>query len=182
MTAPSGAAPLPPASAPQLPSTPQEFAASLPLALLAFHRQVGPIYKASQAKYGAFADLKTVLEAITPPLLDQGLVLTQTLHPAPEGGTSLRTTLTHAPTGAQIDSHWTIPALDQLLARVHELRTAVIERFPLDLQLAALGALPPLLTPRSEPTSTPGSAMEQDPQAQAATRPVLPPPQGCLKV
>ena len=58
-----------------------DYPASLPLALLAFHRHVGPIRKQSEAKYGAFADLRTVLETITPSLLDQGLVLTQTLEP-----------------------------------------------------------------------------------------------------
>ena len=49
---------------------------SIHAALLQFHSLVGPIFKGSQAKYGKFADLSTVLEAITPPLLQAGLVLT----------------------------------------------------------------------------------------------------------
>jgi hypothetical protein len=51
----------------------------LALALLAFHRHVGPIFKGTEAKYGKFADLHAVLEVVTTPLLDQGLLLTQTL-------------------------------------------------------------------------------------------------------
>jgi len=61
------------------------YPATLALALLAFHRHVGPIFKGTEAKYGKFADLRTVLEAVTPPLLDQGLVLTQTLEQCPSG-------------------------------------------------------------------------------------------------
>ncbi len=119
------------------------------MALLAFHRNVGPIRKESQAKYGAFADLRTVLEAITPPLLDQGLVLTQCMDSAADGASLLRTELTHAPTGEQIRSTCLIPSLQSLLDRVHQLRGEVLQRFPLDLQLAAIGALPPLMPPRN---------------------------------
>jgi len=145
---PSPLAPTAPASEPA-----SEQAATYPptlaMALLAFHRNVGPIRKESQAKYGAFADLRTVLEAITPPLLDQGLVLTQCMDSAADGASLLRTELTHAPTGEQIRSTCLIPSLQSLLDRVHQLRGEVLQRFPLDLQLAAIGALPPLMPPRN---------------------------------
>jgi hypothetical protein len=127
---------------------------TLAMALLAFHRNVGPIRKESQAKYGAFADLRTVLETITPPLLDEGLVLTQCMDAAADdgrgaGASLLRTELTHAPTGEQIRSTCLIPSLQSLLDRVHQLRGEVLQRYPLDLQLAAIGALPPVLPPRN---------------------------------
>ena len=126
-----------------------DYPASLPLALLAFHRHVGPIRKQSEAKYGAFADLRTVLETITPSLLDQGLVLTQTLEPGAEGSCLLHTTLSHAPSGERISSSCPIPTLEGLLEWVHALRSQVLQHFPLDLPLAAVGALPPVLPPRN---------------------------------
>ena len=58
------------------PPVPEHAPGSIHTALLQFHSLVGPIFKGSQAKYGKFADLSTVLEAITPPLLQAGLVLT----------------------------------------------------------------------------------------------------------
>jgi len=126
-----------------------DYPVSLPLALLAFHRHVGPIRKQSEAKYGAFADLRTVLETITPSLLDQGLVLTQTLEPGADGSCLLHTTLSHAPSGERISSSCPIPTLEGLLEWVHALRSQVLQHFPLDLSLAAIGALPPVLPPRN---------------------------------
>ena len=72
---------------------PGAYPATLALALLAFHRHVGPIFKGTEAKYGKFADLHAVLEVVTTPLLDQGLLLTQTLEE--KGGCA-----TKAPAGA----------------------------------------------------------------------------------
>ena len=66
---------------------PGAYPATLALALLAFHRHVGPIFKGTEAKYGKFADLHAVLEVVTTPLLDQGLLLTQTLEE--KGGCAL---------------------------------------------------------------------------------------------
>lgn len=131
-----------------------DYPVSLPLALLAFHRHVGPIRKQSEAKYGAFADLRTVLETITPSLLDQGLVLTQTLEPGAEGSCLLYTTLSHAPSGERISSSCPIPTLEGLLEWVHALRSQVLQHFPLDLPLAAIGALPPVLPPRNPEAPT----------------------------
>ncbi|MEB3277251.1 MAG: hypothetical protein VKM92_09835 [Cyanobacteriota bacterium] len=141
--------------------------ATLALALLAFHRNVGPIRKQSEAKYGAFADLRTVLEAVTPPLLEQGLVLTQTLEPSADGSCLLHTTLSHAPSGERIASSCPIPSLQGLLERVHELRGQVLQRFPLDLPLAAIGALPPVLPPRNPEA---GSELPPPPPRQPGLR------------
>ena len=132
------------------PPVPEHAPCSIHIALLQFHSLVGPIFKGSQAKYGKFADLSTVLEAITPPLLQAGLVLTQTLTPSQEdGGQRLITTLTHAGSSQQLSSTVPIPCLDQLLARHHQLRLEVLQRHPLDLDLAAHAQLPlglPLLS------------------------------------
>lgn len=166
------------AAAPGLPG-PGAYPATLALALLAFHRHVGPIFKGTEAKYGKFADLHAVLEVVTTPLLDQGLLLTQTLeekggtatqapagasaHPfgspvaastAESGGIAsggqslLRTQLLHAPSGESISSVVPLPTLNGMLGRLHELRVLAIEQFPLDLDLAALGAVPFVLPPK----------------------------------
>ena len=138
------------ASTDATPPVPEHAPCSIHIALLQFHSLVGPIFKGSQAKYGKFADLSTVLEAITPPLLQAGLVLTQTLTPSQEDGAQqLITTLTHAGSSQQLSSTVPIPCLDQLLARHHQLRLEVLQRHPLDLDLAANAQLPlglPLLT------------------------------------
>lgn len=144
-----------------------DYPATLPLALLAFHRHVGPIFKGTDAKYGKFADLRTVLDAVTPPLLEQGLVLTQTLTAGPTGAgpigadptradplgagavTLLRTQLLHAPSGQELSSDLALPTLDTLLARLHDLRLAALNGFPFDLQLAAAGSIPLVLPPKS---------------------------------
>ena len=139
-----------------------DYPATLPLALLAFHRHVGPIFKGTDAKYGKFADLRTVLDAVTPPLLEQGLVLTQTLTAGPLGAgptgadplgagavTLLRTQLLHAPSGQELSSDLALPTLDTLLARLHDLRLAALNGFPFDLQLAAAGSIPLVLPPKS---------------------------------
>ena len=128
---------------------------SLELALLAFHRTIGPIRKSSEAKYGKFADLNTVLEAVTPVLAEQGLLLTQTIAASDSNGSCLLITrLVHAPSGEEVSSSCPIPTLQELLDRVHQLRSQVLSSYPLDLQLAAIGALPPLLPTRNlEPTA-----------------------------
>jgi hypothetical protein len=149
---------LPSSSVPVL-DQPPPFPETLGLSLLAFHRTVCPIRKQSEAKYGAFADLHTVLEAVTPALLEQGLVLTQSMEPTADGGCLLRTELTHAPTGDKLTSACPIPTLQTLLLRVHELRQKVLERYPLDLQLAALGGIPLSLSRRQEGAEDPLPAM-----------------------
>lgn len=59
-------------------------------ALVKFQQEVGPIHKESNAQYGKFADLQTVLATITPVLNSNGLCLTQTF-----AGQVLETTLWH---------------------------------------------------------------------------------------
>ncbi len=44
-----------------------------------FQKEVGPIHKESQAQYGKFADLQTVLTTVTPVLAKHGLCLSQAL-------------------------------------------------------------------------------------------------------
>lgn len=46
-------------------------------ALCEFQQKVKTIHKLSNAQYGLYADLQTVLEAITPALCECGLVITQ---------------------------------------------------------------------------------------------------------
>ena len=191
------------AAAPGLP-VPVAYPATLALALLAFHRHVGPIFKGTEAKYGKFADLHAVLEVVTTPLLDQGLLLTQTLEekggsatqapagacahpfgspvagsPADGGGMAsgglslLRTQLLHAPSGESISSVVPLPTLNGMLGRLHDLRVLAIEQFPLDLDLAALGAKPFVLPPKAAavPTASPQQGTTQAmPQRQPGLR------------
>ena len=153
------------------PPVPEHAPGSIHAALLQFHGLVGPIFKGSQAKYGKFADLSTVLEAITPPLLQAGLVLTQTLTPSEDdGGQRLITTLTHAGSSQQLSSTVPIPCLDQLLARHHQLRLEVLQRHPLDLDLAANAQLPLALPrlPLGPPLATAPAENPTDPEISAA--------------
>ena len=192
---------------------PGAYPATLALALLAFHRHVGPIFKGTEAKYGKFADLHAVLEVVTTPLLDQGLLLTQTLeekggcasqtpagasaHPfgspvagsTAEGGgiasggqSLLRTQLLHAPSGESISSVVPLPTLNGMLGRLHDLRVLALEQFPLDLDLAALGAVPFVLPakPAAVPTASPqgvapkpGTAQPKPTQAMPQRQPGL---------
>jgi hypothetical protein len=150
---------------------PEHATGSIHAALLQFHGLVGPIFKGSQAKYGKFADLSTVLEAITPPLLQAGLVLTQTLIPSEDdGGQRLITTLTHAGSSQQLSSTVPIPCLEQLLARHHQLRLEVLQRHPLDLDLAAHAQLPFALPrlPLGQPLATAPAENPTDPEISAA--------------
>jgi|LakMenE18May11ns_1017448.scaffolds.fasta_scaffold9948133_2 hypothetical protein len=148
---------------------PEHATGSIHTALLQFHRQVGPIFKGSQAKYGKFADLSTVLEAITPPLLEAGLVLTQTITPSEDdGGQLLITTLTHAASAQQLCSRLPIPCLDQLLARHHQLRLEVLQRHPLDLNLAANAQLPLTLPRLPQPAAGAAAAENASPPEATA--------------
>jgi hypothetical protein len=177
MPSPSPAAPAAPPPAAEQPAYP----ATLALSLLAFHRHVGPIFKGTDAKYGKFADLLTVLDAVTPPLLEQGLVLTQTLTASSGDATMLRTQLLHAPSGQELTSDLALPTLDSLLARLHDLRLAALSGFSFDLQLAALGTLPPALPPKpTPPAAAAPDANGNGNGAPAATeKPLLPPPSPC---
>lgn len=173
MPSSSTAGPAAPPPATEQPAYP----ATLALSLLAFHRHVGPIFKGTEAKYGKFADLRTVLDAVTPPLLEQGLVLTQTLLAGPGDATLLRTQLLHAPSGQELTSDLALPTLDTLLARLHDLRLAALSGFSFDLQLAAAGTLPPVLPPKPTPpvANAPEANGNGTPPA-SVENPLLPPP------
>lgn len=69
--------------------------AGLVAALCSFQQKVAPIHKDNQAQYGKYADLQTVLTAITPALSECGLAVTQTFTTDTNGRTLLRTTLRH---------------------------------------------------------------------------------------
>lgn len=160
-----------PASTAAAPPVPEHAPGSIHAALLQFHGLVGPIFKGGQAKYGKFADLSTVLEAITPPLLQAGLVLTQTLIPSEDdGGQRLITTLTHAGSSQQLSSTVPIPCLEQLLARHHQLRLEVLQLHPLDLDLAAHAQVPLVLPrlPLGQPLATAPAENPTDPEISAA--------------
>ena len=53
-------------------------------AMVEFHRTVGKIGKGGKAQYGKYANLKDILEVVTPALTQSGLVLTQTFEPPVE--------------------------------------------------------------------------------------------------
>lgn len=93
---------------------------NLAQALAGFHSEVGPIHKQSDAQYGKYADLATVLSAIAPVLSKHGLVVTQTFMPF-EAGTSttiLRTTLLHA-SGETVSSDLPMPATEGARNALH---------------------------------------------------------------
>ena len=183
---------------------PGAYPATLALALLAFHRHVGPIFKGTEAKYGKFADLHAVLEVVTTPLLDQGLLLTQTLeekggcasqapagasaHPfgspvagstadggglASGGQSLLRTQLLHAPSGESISSVVPLPTLNGMLGRLHDLRVLALEQFPLDLDLAALGAMPFVLPAKPPVGAAPAQPASSQGQGQGPMAPAV---------
>ena len=81
---------------------------NLVTALAAFHTDVGKITKASKAQYGLYANLATVLDAVTGPLALHGLIVTQTFTPWDGGYTILRTTLAHS-SGESIVSEVVMP-------------------------------------------------------------------------
>ena len=65
-------------------------------ALCGFYKDVSVIHKDAKAQYGKFADLASVLTAVTPALAKNGLACPQTFEPAAEGQEPfLITTLCH---------------------------------------------------------------------------------------
>ncbi|MCP9819833.1 ERF family protein [Synechococcus sp. Cruz-9H2] len=149
----------PPASAPApcVAESTDSYPGTLPLALLAFHRAVGKIVKASDAKYGRYADLPTVLDAVMPALLDAGLVPSQTIQ-ASVSGDVLRTSIVHGPTGESISSEWALPTLRQLLDNQHALRETALQTFPIDLTAVPAPPAPMALPPRASAAVPPAPA------------------------
>lgn len=69
--------------------TPEPSGSPLTAALVAFHQDVATIHESSQAQYGAYADLSTVLSAILPALSKNGIRLSQTFQPWGEDGNAM---------------------------------------------------------------------------------------------
>lgn len=86
---------------------------NLAAALAAFHGDVGKILKTSDAQYGKYADLATVLGAVAPVLSKHGLAVTQTFMPFEFGASTclLRTTLMHS-SGESVNSDLLMPSTD----------------------------------------------------------------------
>lgn len=86
---------------------------NLAQALANFHGEVGKILKLSDAQYGKYADLATVLGAVAPVLSKHGLAVTQTFMPFEFGASTclLRTTLMHS-SGESVNSDLLMPSTD----------------------------------------------------------------------
>ena len=72
-------------------------------ALVSFHKTVPAIGKTANAQYGMFANLETVLSTVTPHLIKNGLVITQTFEPSEGVDPILVTKLLHV-SGAELVS------------------------------------------------------------------------------
>ena len=72
-------------------------------ALVSFHKTVPAIGKTADAQYGKFADLETVLSTVTPHLIKNGLVVSQTFEPSEGVDPILVTKLLHV-SGAELVS------------------------------------------------------------------------------
>ena len=84
---------------------------TLAQALASFHAEVGRILKQSNAQYGKYADLATVLATVNPVLSKHGLVVSYTFSPFEGGCTLLRTTLLHI-SGESITSDLPMPSTE----------------------------------------------------------------------
>lgn len=127
-------------------------------ALCAFHADVGAIHKSAKAQYGLFADLSTVLSTVIPPLVKNGLVITQTFQPSEVGAESyLVTTLRHV-SGETIESVLPL-VVNQGRNKLHDLGASVtyLRRYAL-LSLVGLVA----------DVDTDGAFTEDEPQPKAA--------------
>jgi hypothetical protein len=96
---------------------------NLAQALAGFHADVGRITKQSDAQYGKYADLATVLATVSPSLSKHGLVLTQTFMPF-DGTTLLRTTLLHT-SGETVCSDLPMPSTEGSRNALHAFGAAV---------------------------------------------------------
>ena len=72
-------------------------------ALVQFHKTVPAINKTANAQFGKFADLETVLSTVTPHLIKNGLVISQTFEPSEGLEPILVTRLLHV-SGAELTS------------------------------------------------------------------------------
>lgn len=78
-------------------------------ALLRARKTINAPAKNRKAMYGKYADLEAVLEAVTMPLMREGIIINQHGVVSDSGPAIMRTTLTHVESGQQI--HSDIPLL-----------------------------------------------------------------------
>jgi hypothetical protein len=150
---------------------------NLAKALAGFHADVGPIHKQSDAQYGKYADLATVLSAIAPVLSKHGLCVTQTFMPF-EAGTSttlLRTTLLHT-SGETVSSDLPMPSTDGARNALHAFgaATTYLRRYALLalLNLAAEDDDGASFADDPKPVAKPGTGThKRSPMASNGARP-----------
>lgn len=144
-------------------------------ALCGFYKDVAVIHKDAKAQYGKFADLATVLTAVTPALAKNGLACPQTFRPSDDGSqTLLITTLLHT-SGESVQSE--VPMMVNAGRNVlHDFGGAVtyLRRYAL---LAILGLAADVDTdgdcdePKAKPQAAPKAAPAPAPKPQAAPEP-----------
>ena len=138
-------------------------------ALCKFHADVATIHKAATAQYGKFADLATVLSAVTPPLAKNGLVITQIFQPGAEGSEPLLiTTLRHV-SGETVESVLPL-VVNNGRNKLHDLGASVtyLRRYAL---LSLVGLCADVDTDgafvEDEPKAKPAAAKAEEPKAKA---------------
>ena len=144
-------------------------------ALCGFYKDVAVIHKDAKAQYGKFADLATVLTAVTPALAKNGLACPQTFRPSDDGSqTLLITTLSHT-SGESVQSE--LPMMVNTGRNVlHDFGGAVtyLRRYAL---LAILGLAADVDTdgdfdePKAKPQAKPKAASTPAPKPPAAQEP-----------
>lgn len=136
---------------------------NLAQALAGFHADVGRILKQSDAQYGKYADLATVLATVSPSLSKNGLVLTQTFMPF-DGTTLLRTTLLHS-SGESVCSDLPMPSTEGARNALHAFGAAVtyLRRYALlaILNLAAEDDDGESFAQSSQPVATTGTGTQR---------------------
>lgn len=81
-------------------------------ALLAALREMGPVRKEARGNFGRYANLDTVLDAVTDPLHNHGIILTQTFDSNHDGTPVLVTRLIHAASGDTLGGSVPVVAKD----------------------------------------------------------------------
>ena len=142
---------------------------NLAKALAGFHADVGPIHKTSDAQYGKYADLATVLTTVGPVLSRHGLVITQTFMPFEAGATVLRTTLLHS-SGEAINSDLLMPATEGARNALHAFgaATTYLRRYALlaMLNLAAEDDDGESFAAEPKAVTKPGTGTQRAPSAK----------------